>query len=62
MIRGMGRGAYTESAHAKCKENGIKVVYDFCPMMFFGEGMHQFHFWLRQSFGKMPAEYLVAEN
>ena len=62
MIRGVGRGAYTESAHQKCKENGIKVVYGFCPMMFFGEGMHSFHFWLRKTFGKLPTEYLVTEN
>ncbi|MDX2430996.1 MAG: CoA-binding protein, partial [Bacteroides sp.] len=62
MIRGMGRGAYTEKAHQKCIENGIEVVYGFCPMMFMGEGMHKFHFWLRKRFGKLPAEYLVSEN
>ena len=62
MIRGMGRGAYTETAHMKCSENGIEVVYGFCPMMFMGEGMHKFHFWLRSRFGKLPAEYLVSEN
>ena len=62
MIRGMGRGAYTEEAHRKCAENGIEVVYGFCPMMFMGEGMHKFHFWLRTRFGKLPAEYLVSEN
>jgi len=62
MIRGMGRGAYSEEAHLKCIENGIAVVYGFCPMMFLGEGMHKFHFWLRERFGKMPAEYLVSEN
>ena len=62
MIRGMGRGAYTEEAHRKCAENGIEVVYGFCPMMFMGEGMHNFHFWLRTRFGKLPAEYLVSEN
>ena len=62
MIRGMGRGAYTEKAHLTCSENGIEVVYGFCPMMFMGEGMHKFHLWLRKRFGKMPAEYLVSKN
>lgn len=62
MIRGMGRGAYTEKAHKTCAENGIEVVYGFCPMMFMGEGMHKFHLWLRKRFGKLPAEYLVSEN
>jgi hypothetical protein len=62
MIRGVGKGAYTEKAHQKCKENGIEVVYGFCPMMFLGEGIHKFHFWLRNRFGKMPGEYMVSEN
>jgi len=58
----MGRGAYTEEAHQKCIENGIEVVYGFCPMMFMGDGMHKFHHWLRTRFGKLPAEYLVSQN
>ena len=62
MIKGVGRGAYTETAHAKCKENNIEVVYGFCPMMFYGGGMHQFHFWLRKTFGKLPSGYLVSDN
>lgn len=62
MIKGVGRGAYSEEAHQKCKENGIEVVYGFCPMMFYGEGMHKFHFWLRKTFGRMPGEYLVSAN
>lgn len=62
MIRGVGKGAYTEEAHRMCAENGIEVVYGFCPMMFMGEGLHKFHFWLRKRFGKIPAEYLVSEN
>ncbi len=57
MIRGVGKGAYNESAYEKCKENNIDVVYGFCPMMFLGEGMHKFHFWLRKKIGKLPAEY-----
>ena len=62
MIKGVGRGAYTETAHRKCEENDIRVVYGFCPMMFFGDGMHKFHFWLKKTFGKLPAEYLVGQH
>jgi len=62
MIRGVGKGAYTQSAHEKCKENNIDVVYGFCPLMFLGEGMHKFHFWLRKNLGKMPAEYKQEVN
>jgi acyl-CoA synthetase (NDP forming) len=62
MIQGVGRGAYTESARKLCQENNIEVVHGFCPMMFFGSGMHKFHFWLRKTFGKLPKEYLVGQN
>ena len=62
LIRGVGKGSFTEEAKMKYLENGIEVVYGFCPMMFMGEGMHKFHFWLRERFGKMPAEYLVSKN
>ncbi len=62
MIRGMGRGAYSESAHQLCRENKIDVVYGFCPMMFYGEGMHKFHFWLRKNFARLPAEFQLAVN
>jgi len=62
MIRGVGKGAYTESAHETCKENNIEVVYGFCPLMFLGEGMHKFHFWLRKKFGKLPAEFQLGVN
>ena len=62
MIKGVGRGAYSEAAHEKCKENNIDVVYGFCPMMFFGDGMHKFHFWLRKTFGKLPGEYLAGQH
>lgn len=57
MIKGMGRGAYSEKAHEICKSNNIDVVYGFCPMMFFGKGMHQFHLWLRKTFSKLPPEF-----
>lgn len=62
MVRGMGKGAYSEKAHATCSENNIEVVYGFCPMMFYGEGGHKFHLWLRKSFGKIPEEYLLSMN
>lgn len=62
MIKGVGKGAYTESAHQKCQEAGIEVVYGFCPMMFYGTGMHKFHFWMRKNLGKVPQEYKVSMN
>ena len=59
MHKGVGKGAFSEKAKETFTKNGIEVVYGFCPMMFFGGGMHRFHFWIRKSFGKMPAEYLL---
>lgn len=62
MIKGIGKGAYSDKAHATFKENQIEVVYGFCPMMFFGGGGHKFHLWLRKTFTKLPGEYLVSSN
>jgi predicted CoA-binding protein len=62
MIRGVGRGSYKETACDTCQQNNIRVVHGFCPMMFFGEGMHRFHFWLRKTFGKVPAEFLLSSG
>ena len=62
MIKGVGRGAYSEKAHKLCKDNDIEVVYGFCPMMFFGEGVHKFHFWLRKTFATLPGEYKLSLN
>ena len=62
MIQGVGRGAYSTAAHEKCKANGMNVVYGFCPMMFFGKGLHRFHFWLRKRFGKIPPEFKLSVN
>jgi len=62
MVRGVGKGAYSEAAHNTCSENQIDVVYGFCPMMFYGAGMHKFHFWLRKTVGKLPAEYQLSPN
>ena len=58
MLKGVGKGAYSETAHATCREHQIDVVYGFCPMMFYGGGAHKFHLWIRKRFGKVPAEYL----
>ncbi|MEN8227255.1 MAG: CoA-binding protein [Bacteroidota bacterium] len=52
MLKGVGKGAYSEKAHATCRENHIDVVYGFCPMMFYGTGAHKLHLWLRKRFGK----------
>ena len=60
MIKGVGKGAYTEKARKTCQDNNIDLVYGFCPMMFFGTGMHKFHFWMRKNLGKMPEEYLLS--
>jgi predicted CoA-binding protein len=57
MIKGVGKGAYSEKAHELCRQNNIEVVYGFCPMMFFGKGMHRVHRWLRKQFGTLPSEY-----
>ena len=58
MHRGVGKGSSSEAAIEACKENGIEVVYGFCPMMFFSaSGMHSFHFWMRKKFGKVPSAF-----
>ena len=62
MVKGVGKGAYSEKAHNTFRENQIDVVYGFCPMMFYGQGMHKFHLWLRKSFGKLPGEYQLSPN
>jgi len=60
MHRGAGKGAYSETAREQCNKHGIGVVYGFCPMMFFGSGMHNFHLWIRKSIGKVPREFKMA--
>ena len=60
MHRGVGKGAGSAAAVEACKENGIEVVYGFCPLMFFSpSGMHSFHFWMRKKFGKVPSEFTL---
>ena len=60
MVKGVGKGAYSEKAHTTCDAYQIDVVYGFCPMMFYGNGIHKFHLWLRKSFGKLPGEYQLS--
>jgi predicted CoA-binding protein len=55
--QGIGDGAYSDSAVQLLKEKKMEYVYGFCPMMFFGKGLHKFHFWMRKNLGKVPAEY-----
>jgi predicted CoA-binding protein len=62
MVKGVGKGAYSEKAHQLLSENQIHVIYGFCPMMFYGHGMHKFHFRLRKIFGKLPSEFHVSAN
>jgi predicted CoA-binding protein len=62
MVKGVGKGAYSEKAHQTFTEKQIDVVHGFCPMMFYGQGMHKFHLWLRKNFGKLPGEYLLSPN
>jgi predicted CoA-binding protein len=58
MHKGAGSGCSSIKAIGTCKEKGIEVVYGFCPMMFLSNsGIHHFHFWMRKTFGKVPAEF-----
>lgn len=57
MNQGVGEGAFSSEAVEMLKEKKIEYVYGFCPMMFFGGGMHKFHFWMRKHLGKTPVEY-----
>lgn len=52
-----GKGAYSAAAHEFCKQNGIGVVYGFCPMMFFPVGIHKLHFLFKKWGKKLPPEY-----
>jgi len=55
--QGIGDGAFSEKGLALLKEKNLEYVYGFCPMMFFGKGLHKFHFWMRKNLGKTPAEF-----
>ena len=55
--QGIGDGAYSAQGVQLLKDKKMEYVYGFCPMMFFGKGLHKFHFWMRKNLGKVPAEY-----
>ncbi len=55
--QGVGDGAYSAEGVEQLKEMNLEYVYGFCPMMFFGKGLHKFHFWIRKNLGKTPAEF-----
>lgn len=57
MNQGVGDGAYSEIGVQLSKEKKLDYVYGFCPMMFFGGGLHKFHYWMRTHLGKTPAEF-----
>lgn len=40
-----------------CRDNGIEVVHDLCPLMFFSPtGLHKVHFWLKKLTGRLPQD------
>ncbi len=55
--QGVGDGAFSEEGLRLLKEKKLEYVYGFCPMMFFGRGLHKFHFWMRKNMGKVPVEF-----
>lgn len=50
------QGAHTEEAIKIAEENGVKLVYNKCIMMFASpvKGIHSFHRFLAKIFGKVP--------
>lgn len=53
-----GKGAPSKTAIEFCQANGIEVVYDLCPLMFFPPvGMHKVHLWLKRLVGRMPEDF-----
>ncbi len=57
MNQGIGEGAFSEEGLELLKKKNLEYVYGFCPMMFFGKGLHKFHYWIRRNLGKTPAEF-----
>ena len=55
--QGIGDGSFSEEGLNLLKEKNLEYVYGFCPMMFFGKGIHKFHYWMRRNLGKTPAEF-----
>jgi uncharacterized protein len=56
MQKSSGKGSATTEAIQFCKENNLDYIYGICPMMGYGKGPHKFHFWIRKTFGGLPAE------
>ena len=53
-----GTGAQSQEAIDFCMENGMGVVYGFCPMMFLPPvGIHKIHLWMKKISGKFPADF-----
>ena len=57
MNQGVGEGAFSREGLELLKSNNMEYVYGFCPMMFYGKGLHKFHYWIRKNLGKTPAEF-----
>jgi len=57
MQKGGGKGSFSQEGYDFCRENNIDLVYGICPMMFYGKGMHGFHFWIRKTLGRLPKEF-----
>lgn len=55
--QGVGDGAYSAEAVDLLKNKKMEYVYGFCPMMFFGKGLHKMHYWFRKNMGKTPVEF-----
>ena len=56
MQKSSGKGSATPEAIQFCKENNLDYIYGICPMMAYGKGPHKFHYWIRKTFGGLPAE------
>jgi predicted CoA-binding protein len=51
----MQQGSASPKAIRRCEEHGIEVVHGECLLMFADPvGLHRFHRWLRDVFGKLP--------
>lgn len=56
MQKSAGKGSASQEAINFCKDNKLDYVYGLCPMMAYGKGPHKFHFWVKKTFGGLPAE------
>lgn len=53
----MQQGAESEDAIRYCEDHGMDVVHGQCIMMFADpKGVHKLHHWVRDLFGKLPAD------